>query len=88
MADQDDGPRRLRYTADDAVDLILMVLQTVVAGEHLLPLRPERRDQLAEARTLGPDSMGEDDAFVPRHNSLLSQSGFVPRCGNGFADQF
>ena len=37
-------------------------VQPMLAGDHLVPLRPQRAHHLVEARAIGPEAMAEDDA--------------------------
>src|SRR6266849_8235325 len=56
----------------DCRDVALESVETVLGRDHFVPLRLKRWDQLAEARAVGPESVGEYDAlFSPCHICLL-----------------
>ena len=46
-----------------SVDCRDVAFEGVLGRYHLVPFRLKRRDQLAEARAIGPDSVSEYDAL-------------------------
>ena len=45
----------------------------MLTGDHFVPVTTKGRDQLAKARTVGPNSVGKDDALDWGHSQLLSE---------------
>jgi hypothetical protein len=59
-------------------DVALEAVEAVLRGDHFVPLREERADHLVEAGTVGPDAVGEHDAWLALKLTgvaLLSESG-------------
>jgi hypothetical protein len=51
----------------DCRDVAFESVETVLGRDHFVPLRLKRWDQLAEARAVGTESVGEYDAWFPFH---------------------
>jgi hypothetical protein len=51
----------------DCSDVAFESVETVLGRDHFVPLRLKRWDQLAEARAVGPESVGENDAWFSCH---------------------
>src|SRR5271156_4107308 len=50
-------------SANNAIDVPSMTVESILGGDHVVSLRPKRRDQLAEARTVSPNAVTEDNAL-------------------------
>ena len=62
VADKNDRTADSPECADGRVDIAFERVQAVLRSHHLVTLRPQRRDQLLETGTIGPDAVGEDNA--------------------------
>src|SRR5439155_17273004 len=54
----------------DCRDVAFETVETVLGCDYFVPLSLKRRDQLAEARAIGPKPMGEYDTWFCCHISL------------------
>src|SRR6201997_949252 len=74
MADEDCRARYPPERAEHAVDITGVAVEAVLAGDHLVALGPQRAHDLVEARTIGPQPVGEHDDGVVLlgHVALLS----------------
>src|SRR6266568_2054872 len=89
VADEDrrarDAPQRAPYGSDIAFEC----LQAVLGGHHLVPLRLQRGDDLAEGRAISPNPVREDNAWfrIPRHGAPLDKGVLLdlryPPCWHG-----
>jgi len=63
-----DAPQRAFHCGDVSCECVEALL-----GDYLLvPLRLKCRNQLAEARAVGPDTVAEHDAWFGLHRASLS----------------
>src|SRR5262249_15825441 len=70
-------PERVLHGGDIAGESI----ETVLSRDHLVTFRLKSRDHLAEARTIGPDPVAEDDAGL-LFRGLHVRSPCVWSCGS------
>jgi hypothetical protein len=72
MADKNSRAADPSERSVDCRDVAFKTVETVLGRDHFVPLGLKRGDQLAEARAIGPESVGEYDAlFSPCHICLL-----------------
>src|ERR1700683_5503806 len=63
VADKNYRPADPPECANGRVDVAFQRVEAVLRGHYLVTLGPQRRDQLLEAGTIGPDSVREDDTW-------------------------
>src|SRR5690348_9701260 len=71
MADQDGRAGDAAQRASDRGNVAFEGVEAVLGGYHRVALRLAGGDHLAEARTVGPQSVGKDDARLGRHRHML-----------------
>ena len=62
VADEDGRATDSRECVPDYSDVAFGRVEAVLAGQHLIALRLKREDQLAKARAVGPNPVGEHNA--------------------------
>jgi hypothetical protein len=73
VADQDGRAAHPAQRAAHGRDVTVERVEAVLAGNHLVAVRLQGGDHLAEARPVGPDPVDEDDAWLGlRHEPLPS----------------
>ena len=55
----------------DCRDVAFKTVETVLGRDHFVPLGLKRRDQLAEARAIGPEPVSEYNAWFCFHKCFL-----------------
>jgi len=58
-------------------DVAFETVETVLGRDHFVPLGLKRRDQLAEARAIGPESVSEYNTWFCFHIYLLFVRDFI-----------
>src|SRR6266446_857321 len=79
VADEDNGAAHPAYHCFRQGNVLCRCVEAVLRRNTLIPLRLKGNDQLAEARTIGPEPMAEHDAwFGLRHFALLDCLSYIP----------
>src|SRR6266478_1322191 len=79
VADEDNGAADPAQRCFHQGDVLCRCVEAVLRRNALIPLRLKGNDQLAEARTIGPEPMAEHDAwFGLRHFALLDCLSYIP----------
>src|SRR5262249_3448335 len=89
MADEDGWTAHPSKRALDRRDILFGRVEPVLGRHYLVPLGLERRNRLAEARAISPDSVTEDDARFGRHGySSLLRSASLDFSGHPLANEW
>src|SRR6266478_6589511 len=79
VADEDNGAADPANRCFHQCDVLCRCIEAVLRCNTLIPLRLKGHDQLAEARTIGPESVAKHDAwFGLRHFALLDCLSYIP----------
>jgi len=74
MTDEKDGAADTIECALDGGQILFIGVQTILNGNHLVPIGLQCRDHLAEARAVGPNAVAENDRWFGLHGYSPSYS--------------